>query len=350
MVPNIFDYATKELSQDALICWLVACARDADGELRALGLDFVRALMRAGERTMIDTRNDRQLSYDGDCEVVEVLCGPKQQYGKIDVYFLAAVDGNRVSFLIEDKTHTEMHGNQLERYRGIVARDEIEEKFVKAVYLKTGYVFDDEREKAEHDGYAVFDAENMLAFLDGGGRSGAHEIVSQYADYMTAQVDRRRKAVANWDLDEGFVQWKFMVRLGKVLQLSKPKWPWPGRWFNIGGGAWTQYPHWEDRGALYWRLDSWKPLRLMVDTSKAGDHILDRWDGWSRAFEHARMKAGLCAGKFRSVRSRSGAVVREGTIGAVEIAGCLKKEGLDNCVARVERLHRKFVAAVGDEL
>ena len=39
---------TKELSQDALICWLVACAKEADGELRECGLAFVEALMRSG--------------------------------------------------------------------------------------------------------------------------------------------------------------------------------------------------------------------------------------------------------------------------------------------------------------
>ena len=29
MTPNLFDFATKELSQDAVICWLIAWA-DAD--------------------------------------------------------------------------------------------------------------------------------------------------------------------------------------------------------------------------------------------------------------------------------------------------------------------------------
>ena len=41
MTPNLFDYATKELSQDAFFCWLLAWAdeecRDADSTLHALG-------------------------------------------------------------------------------------------------------------------------------------------------------------------------------------------------------------------------------------------------------------------------------------------------------------------------
>ena len=42
--------------------------------------------------------------------------GPCPQHGGIDVYFQAKVDGNVVSFIVEDKTGTEMHGGQLERY------------------------------------------------------------------------------------------------------------------------------------------------------------------------------------------------------------------------------------------
>ena len=43
--PNIFSYATKELSQDAVICWLIACSdQDTDAELRQLGKSFLRSL------------------------------------------------------------------------------------------------------------------------------------------------------------------------------------------------------------------------------------------------------------------------------------------------------------------
>lgn len=344
MIPNIFNYATKELSQDALICWLVACGRDARDKLGELGHEFVKALMQSGDRRVM--QGSRSIHYGGECTVEHVLCKPKRQYGRnghygrIDVYFQARVDGRVVSFVIEDKRHTEMGEDQLKRYRAIVTGDSIREHLVKFVYLKTGYVFDDEREKAESTGYSVFDGEELLAFLTTKGRANLHEIVRQYAEYLTEQVDYRRAALKNWNLDESFVQWEFMVHLGKVLQLSDHGWP--ARYFNIGGGAWTQYPHWRNRGALYWRLDSWKPLRLMVDTRQAGDSVLARWDGWSRAFESARCKAGLRPARFRSVRRKSGSVVNEGTIGAIDIKTCLQEKDLDCCVARLNQLHQAF--------
>ena len=45
---NIFDYATKELSQDAFICWLVACASEDGRALQHCGQAFISALMNHG--------------------------------------------------------------------------------------------------------------------------------------------------------------------------------------------------------------------------------------------------------------------------------------------------------------
>lgn len=163
MVPNIFRYATKELSQDAFICWLVACAREADGELRKCGLAFVEALMRSGEGRVTDARSGAEESYCGEEHEIADVRGPWPQRGRMDVYFQAKVDESVVSFVLEGKTGTEMHGGQLERYRKVVGEDTEEEGLIKAVYFKTGYVFDDEREQAECAGYSVFDAEDVVA-------------------------------------------------------------------------------------------------------------------------------------------------------------------------------------------
>ena len=43
--PNIFDYAKKELSQDAMICWLLECCRSGNGAYREIGHDFVRFIL-----------------------------------------------------------------------------------------------------------------------------------------------------------------------------------------------------------------------------------------------------------------------------------------------------------------
>ena len=103
MVPNIFKYATKELSQDAVICWLVACAKEATGQLRKCGEEFVKELMRCGDNSIINATNDQLEQHAGVYEVIEILEEPKPQYRYIDVYFQASVNGEVVSFIIEDK-------------------------------------------------------------------------------------------------------------------------------------------------------------------------------------------------------------------------------------------------------
>ena len=46
--PNIFEFATKELSQDAFICWLASWAKkeyiESDRELHQLGTYFLEKM------------------------------------------------------------------------------------------------------------------------------------------------------------------------------------------------------------------------------------------------------------------------------------------------------------------
>lgn len=120
-VPNIFDFATKELTQDALICWLVACAKNASGVHKARGLEFISTLYRhAG-------------SPDGEsCEISDVD-SPERQKHRMDVYFQATINRKKISFLIEDKVGTSMHSGQLARYREAVQGDKEPEDEIKAV-------------------------------------------------------------------------------------------------------------------------------------------------------------------------------------------------------------------------
>lgn len=345
MAPNIFKYATKELSQDAAICWLVSCARGATGKLRECGVSFVQTLMRSGNSRVINAKNGKVQALD-EGSVIVIDAEPSKQYSKIDVYFQVKWDSKLVGVIIEDKIQTEMGDDQLERHLAAIGTDGNEElDFVKAVYLKTGYVFDDELEKAKRADYCVFDSEDIEKFFRNGRWSTTHPFVRDFAEHVSILINDRKEALENWDLDQGFVQWEFMVALRNALGLGDD---WPARSFNIGGSAWTQYPHWNDRGALFWRLDSWKPLRLMVDTRRVdNENVLAAWDEWDNAFIEATGLCDLNPAPFRRVRTRKGNVVAEGTIGAVDVRDCLQQEGLEECVERVHALHQQFVDVTG---
>ena len=106
--PNLFHYATKELSQDAMICWLIAWAAQGKGtgpeqeELRRCGLRFVSALLNHNR----DDKDPIKLEEDVETEI-------HPQDRRIDV--LARINRKHV-LLIEDKTVTKDHSEQLSRY------------------------------------------------------------------------------------------------------------------------------------------------------------------------------------------------------------------------------------------
>src|SRR4051812_31785210 len=121
--PNLFDFATSELSQDAFICWLASWADPAhreDGEaLHATAAAFLDRLLDVG-------RGPKLPEYRS----IEV----RRQWNDIDVLLLVNDD---TAIIIEDKTDTTDPSDKLERYREAVAR-EFPDHRTAAVYLKTG--------------------------------------------------------------------------------------------------------------------------------------------------------------------------------------------------------------------
>ena len=350
-VPNIFDYATKELSQDAVICWLVACASDAEGHHRQRGLDFVAAL--AGHR----------LDRPGGCRITDVT-KPERQYSRIDVYFRARVDGSLVSFVVEDKIGTRMHGDQLDRYRKVVQDDKLKEDQILLVYFKTGYVYDEERAEAEKAGFKVFELKDMLRFLRQQPIGNDHEILRQYRDYLERVAAERSTALREWNWSHGFVQYEFMKRLRDELAgIREPEWTRlidqqhrsddgvgdVTHGTNNDGNPWTQYWFCDH---LFWRIDgyAWErkvygTLRMMVLTGKAARAFegwsSDSWYEWIEQFKQVHDHNALKEADFRRVMMRKGDLVAEGTVGAFKLEA--------NAVERVSLIadtHVAFLRAI----
>ncbi|MGB5988251.1 MAG: hypothetical protein WBG43_00710 [Marinifilaceae bacterium] len=98
-VPNIFNYATSELSQDAVISWLLNWAnpinKDKNNNLHTIGKYFLESLL---EKKGIAL---------GDLTCIEI----KQQYKSIDVFVHLIMDGKTYGIIIEDKVYTSSHSN-----------------------------------------------------------------------------------------------------------------------------------------------------------------------------------------------------------------------------------------------
>lgn len=120
--PNIFSYATSELSQDAFILWLLDWANpdnaSYDYALCNTAQGFVRLLL------------DKK-----DLTISSVVC--KKQEHHIDVF---AIINEQYALIVEDKTNTSEHGDQIKRYSEWVKK---QDKYTNldelhCVYYKSG--------------------------------------------------------------------------------------------------------------------------------------------------------------------------------------------------------------------
>src|SRR5690242_6592316 len=100
--PNLFEFATSELSQDAMLCWLASWAAPdvaaSDPDLPALGRAFLEMLFAKAKRSLPEPIT--YLKVD-------------RQYKRIDIKI--AVNDTHAIY-IEDKAGTGEHSNQLGRY------------------------------------------------------------------------------------------------------------------------------------------------------------------------------------------------------------------------------------------
>ena len=144
--PNIFNYAKKELSQDAVICWLLECCHSDDDKYRQIGIDFVRFIL--------DNENIKEKDIELEKD------SPRSQYKNMDVYANIRVGKTIIPVIFEDKTDTFLHDNQESKYIEKIEKLKTGSLFndnglcwrekAQYVFFKTGYVFDWQREVIEN--------------------------------------------------------------------------------------------------------------------------------------------------------------------------------------------------------
>lgn len=346
---NIFHYAKSELSQDAIIAWLISCATAADSTLTEVGRAFLRFLLKTELRrdgTVVEKAvigpGDETLPYDGPGDVSDVL-DLKTQYRHIDVYCRAEIDGKKISFVVEDKTHTTEHSHQLPRYRRLVQHDDIEEDYLKLVYLKTGMAYETEKARVAKQGFSFVGIHDFAAFLDNEPASSAQNaLLTQIREHVLSMRDEQDEATKNWDMGWAPVQERFLkslqartTRVGDGLEYGR----------NRGGAGHFTKLVIDDRGRprdwfLWWRIDATRPLRLMVyrgwqknrNIKEENAGLVDRY---RPLFDQAVEEAG---GLERVHTSRRRAF--EPAIGALAFPGPAE---MDAFLDRVAAVHARFL-------
>ena len=226
MKPNLFKYATSELSQDAFILWLLEwanpkCATE-DKALHETAQEFVRLLL-----------NNKDL-------IIKSV-NTKRQKNHIDVF---AIINEKYAIIIEDKTDTSEHNNQLERYeKWVTEQKEYSALETHIVYYKRGnesYF----RLKKMTDKYAlkrftILTRKDVLEVLT---KCTTNNLI--FCDYVEYIQDIQCQSEAyqslpinNWS---SYTWQGFYMALEKELQT--------GDWGyvpNKQGGFWGFYWHWK---------------------------------------------------------------------------------------------------------
>ncbi len=128
-LPNLYEFATKELAQDATIAYLLAWAdpayRESHPRLHTLGTELLRSLLQTKEEVL---------------PPIETLCIKTQVY-RIDIVVKINAGENGVLLIIEDKVSAREGPNQIEGYKE-AAKKKYSGQYgcgrLVAVYLKTG--------------------------------------------------------------------------------------------------------------------------------------------------------------------------------------------------------------------
>lgn len=138
MSENLFDYATRELSQDDFLRWLLENYNDP-----IVGPAAIKLLQRWMEL---------YLGQDFDVSKITKI-KTYAQHKHIDLIADVTVDSNVYSFVIEDKTGSGEHGNQLIRYNKVIDSWK-DSKYKYRVFYKTGYVDENELEQISKPGWS----------------------------------------------------------------------------------------------------------------------------------------------------------------------------------------------------
>ncbi len=150
-IPNLFDYARKELSHDAIISWLLAWADEKykDTDLHLCAQEFIRKFF---EFNNIDL-----------AESIETVSIANQ---KNDIDVLCKINGHKY-IVIENKTRSNQSKSQLLKYRKVMQKKLVENNIeVNVAFIYYKIHDQDNLNQVCKDGFRPFLREDILKILN----------------------------------------------------------------------------------------------------------------------------------------------------------------------------------------
>ena len=258
--PNIYHYATSELTQDAFICWLLSWAEpkheEENSDLQNVANNLISTLL---------AKHD--FEYQEEPEDIEI----RRQYNDMDV---VAILDEEIALLIEDKIHSTAHSGQLDRYFKTLVK-EFGEQNVYPIFFKTGD--QGNYNNAITNGYKPFLREELIEVLgEGIDRGVTNDIYHDYYKYLV-EMDQKVKSFEKSPVEEWTnAAWKGFF---KLLQDRMGRGDW-GYVSNPSGGFmgfwWAGYG--ENGCSKYLQIEGEKLcFKISVDDEEDFKRLRNDW-------------------------------------------------------------------------
>jgi hypothetical protein len=228
MSPNIFEYATKELSQDAFFGWLLAWGDEkyTGTKLNTVSLAFINFL----------------LSLHNKQKVISVSIKIHMQHHRADI--VAEVGSNSI-ILIEDKVNANDRAVKLKTTLDLI-RSAYPGRDICAIYLKTG---DQSNYDEMHEaGFALCLRDQILKLLEPWNSEVSNIIFNDYISYILV-LSKSVESYAHRNVDDWTQDWNPWIGFYKCLQRRMPyRVEWKYVHNQRGGflGAWWLFQDWTD--------------------------------------------------------------------------------------------------------
>ena len=315
--PNIFSFATSELSQDAILAWVLSWAdpsmRKQDPSLNDIAVKLLQKMLGADSSFPIKS--------------IKVDC----QWKKIDI----GVEVNDDIFLIiEDKTDTSVHDHQLERYREIANDYFSGERRVFGAYVKTGNEPKGIIDEIKNIGYVVLERIDVLNCIKN--YSGQSDLVKYFLKHLW-EIEND----TNSFIEKPYLEWSWNAWQGFYKELERhldiDNWDYVA---NPAGGFLGIWWNWvpiddEEYGPLRMYLQIEQPEKLCVKIEFGGERDLRssvRYKYHQILFDKAQ-KLGISI--HDPARFGNGTYMTIGVVDLKDIVG----NGLINIDETISRLH-----------
>lgn len=223
---NIFDFATSELSHDAILCYILSLYDSSNVIEKHISRRLYYQMLGDVYRQNMDFNDFLNLTFvpKGNIEknkkLKEGFITQQKQVeykddksnnkkGYIDIFAELKIESDEFQFVIEDKVEAYEHGNQLEKYVNKIREDFDNPKFVFiTVGLKSSSYLESINKRKEQ--WIIIDIENLIKILGDGTQESYPSILNQYREYLKDYTSKTKSFVGDNKVDN----WSSFARQG----------------------------------------------------------------------------------------------------------------------------------------